>query len=159
MDSKQDILGVHFSYNFNWNLHVNTAINKANSLMYALRYLNTRLSGNQFRTLIHSHFLSRLTYACKVWSGSIGLNFKARKGRDQLLIDSGVISLRLTFIIRDAKLLHTFFTTMTPEPIIEQLLSYYNFIARRCNRLFFMIAISKRLAAAVLSTLQSTSLN
>ena len=113
-------------------------INKANSLMYALRYLNTRLSRNQFRTLIHSHFLSGLTYACQVWSGSIGSNikkriescyfkvirllcrdFKARKGREQLLIDSGVISLRSTFIIRDAKLLHTFCTTMTPKPIIE----------------------------------------
>ena len=73
------ILGVHFSENLNWNLHVNTAINKANSLMYALRYLNTRLSRNQFRTLIHYHFLSRLTYTCQVWSGFIGLNIKKRE--------------------------------------------------------------------------------
>ena len=124
----------------------------------------------QSRTLIHSHFLSRLTYACQVWSGSIGSNikkriescyfkvirllcwdFKARKGRDQLLIDSGVISLRSTFIIRDAKLLHTSCTTMTSEPIFKHLLSQCHFIAARCgNRLFFIITVPKRLAAAVL---------
>ena len=46
---------------------------------YALRYLNTRLSRNQFRTLIHYHFLSRLTYTCQVWSGFIGLNIKKRE--------------------------------------------------------------------------------
>jgi len=150
------ILGVHFTENLNWGKHINAAINKANSLMYALRCLNTRLSRNRFRTLIYSHFLSRLTYASQVWSGSMSSNnkkrlescffkvirllcrdFKGRKGRDQLLLDSGVTSLRSTFVIRDAKLLHTFCSTLTPEPIIECLLSQCHFIARRGNRLFF----------------------
>jgi hypothetical protein len=75
---------------------------------------------------------------------------KIRKGQDQLLINSGVISLRSTFIKRDAKLLHTFCTTMTPETIIERLLSHCHFIGKPGNRLFFMITVSKRSAAAVL---------
>jgi hypothetical protein len=75
---------------------------------------------------------------------------KIKKGQDQLLINSGVILLRSTFIKRDAKHLHTFCTTMTPETIIERLLSHCHFIGKPGNRLFFMITVSKRSAAAVL---------
>jgi hypothetical protein len=68
-------------------------------------------------------------------------DFKGRKGRDQLLLDSGS-----TFVIRDAKLLHTFCSTLTPEPIIERLLSQCHFIARRGNRLFFHDYSTKKIS-------------
>ena len=57
------ILGVWFSSCLDWNTHVDTAIKKANSMIYALRYLNSKLTRSQFTSLIHAHFLSKLTYA------------------------------------------------------------------------------------------------
>jgi hypothetical protein len=47
-----------------------SALSKANSMLYAFRYLNLKLSRSQFKTLINAHFLSKLTYASQVWSGT-----------------------------------------------------------------------------------------
>ncbi len=54
-------------------------------------------------------------------------------------------SLRSMFVERDAKLLHRIRTVLKPEPQVGRLLSQ----SRSENRLFFMIAVTRRLAALV----------
>jgi hypothetical protein len=72
------IVGVHFSHVMDRIFHANTAIKRANSVLYVLRYLNSKLSRDCFKTLIFAHFINKLTYASLVWSGSIPLKLKRR---------------------------------------------------------------------------------
>ncbi len=51
-------------------IDIDSALSKANSMLYAFRYLNSKLSRSQFKTLINAHFLSKLTYASQVWYGT-----------------------------------------------------------------------------------------
>ncbi len=110
------ILGVQFLHTLDWTSHVNLAIRKANSMIYALRYLNSKLLREHFKTLIHAHFLSKLIYASQTWSGCISLklrrrldscyykvlrllcrDFKGKKSRSVLLEQSKMSSLRAMF--------------------------------------------------------------
>jgi hypothetical protein len=150
------ILGLNFSPTLDWETHIDKTINKANSMIYAFRYLNSRISRARFATLLHAHFLSKLTFACQVWSGSLSStqrrridscffkmirllcrDFRGKISRAKLISDSGMRSLRSTFIERDAKLLHKICTELKPEPLVERLLSQCYIQARRENRLFF----------------------
>ena len=146
------ILGIHFSATLDWVTHIDIAINRANSLLYAFRYLNSKLTRKQFKTLINAHFLSKLTYASQVWSGVLSCklrnrlescyfkmlrllcrDYKGRESRSTLLAKSGMVSLRSIFISRDARLLHTFCYNLRPEPIAERLLSQCHFLTRLGN--------------------------
>jgi hypothetical protein len=150
------ILGIHFSSLLDWDSHIRKMINKANSFIYAFRYLNSRITRSKFISLIHAHFLSKLTYACQVWSGSLThrqkrrlessyykilrllcRDFKGTESREKLLSKSCMMSLRSLFVVRDTKLLHKLCTEMRPEPLIERLLSQSFVQSRRENRLFF----------------------
>ena len=150
------ILGVWFSKNLDWNFHVDKAIKKANSMVYALRYLNSKVSRPQFASLIHAHFLSKLTYACQIWSSSLSSSlkkrlescffkvirllcrdFKGKIGRQELIEKSGIPSIRSVFIVRDMKLLHKFCTNLIPDPIVERLMSQCHILTRREKRLYF----------------------
>jgi hypothetical protein len=158
------ILGVLFSHTLDWTSHVNSAMRKANSMIYALRYLNPKLSRDHFRALIHSHFLSYLMYASQTWSGSISLklksrldscyfkvlrllcwDFKGKKSRSALLAQSNMISLRAMFYQRDALLIHKLCTTLITDPIVGQLISQCYFTSRLGNRLLFFDYSSKRI--------------
>jgi len=57
-----------FNKNLKWNTHVFNIIKKANSITYFLRALNHILPRSLHRQVIHSHFLSHLTYASPVWA-------------------------------------------------------------------------------------------
>jgi hypothetical protein len=158
------ILGVHFSHNLDWSTHVNAAIKKANSMLYALRYLNSKLSRDRFKTLIFAHFISKITYASQVWSGSIPLklrkrldscyfkvlrllcrDFKGSKSRPVILNQTGMVSLRAIFFRRDASLLYYLCTTLKPDSIVVRLISQCYFISRQSNRLLFFDSSSKRI--------------
>jgi hypothetical protein len=41
---------------------------KANSLLYAFQYLNSKLSRSQFKRLVNANFLSKLVSASQVWN-------------------------------------------------------------------------------------------
>jgi hypothetical protein len=161
------ILGINFSRTLDWHFHINKAINKANSMIYAFRFLNSRISRQKFISLIHAHFLSKLIYACQVWSGSLTCSlkkrlescyfkiirllcrdFKGKKSREDLLKESGFLSLRSIFVARDTKLLHKFCTELKPEPIIERLMSQCFFQSRQENRLFFYDYSNKKIGRA-----------
>ena len=161
------ILGLHFSCWLDWNFHIDKAIKKANSMIYAFRYLNSSISRSKFIALIHAHFLSKLTYACQVWSGSLTTNlkkrlescyfkviwllcrdFRGKMSRDKLLSESGLKSLRSLFVMRDSKLLHKLCTTLRPEPLIECLLSQCHFQSRQENRLHFYDYGTKKIGRA-----------
>ena len=150
------ILGINFSSNLDWVSHVNSAINKANSMIYALRYLNARISRERLTSIIQAHFISKLTYASQVWSGSLSSCLKKKlescyfkilrllcrdnKGkmhRNDLIAASGLKSLRSLLVARDARLLHTLCTTLHPEPLVERLLSQCFYHSRNENKLFF----------------------
>jgi hypothetical protein len=158
------ILGVLFSHTLDWTPHVNSAMRKANSMIYALRYLNQKISRDHFRSLIHAHFLSNLTYSSQLWSGSISLklksrldscyfkvlrllcwDFKGKKSRSALLAQSNMTSLRAIFYQRDALLLHKLCTTLIPDPIVGRLISQCHFTSRLGNRLLFFDYSSKRI--------------
>ncbi len=128
------MLGITFSHLLDWKLQIDSAINKLISLMYSFKFCNAWLSRNQLKTLINAHFHSKLTYASQVWSGSISLNLKklescyfkmlrllcsnyrGKKSWIQLLVKSGMISLRSLFVMRDVKLLHKLCSSLIPEP-------------------------------------------
>ena len=59
--SKMKILGIEFKYDLSWDDHIIRTLAKTNSLSYALRFLNSKLSRDWFRKLIHAHVLSRLS--------------------------------------------------------------------------------------------------
>jgi hypothetical protein len=125
------ILGVQFSHTLDWASHVNLAIGKANSMIYALRYLNSKFSRGQLKTLIHAHFLSKLMYGSQAWSGNIPLklrnrldscyfkvlrllcwDFKGKKSRSDLLQQSNLPSLRAMLFQRDALCFTNFARTL-----------------------------------------------
>ena len=159
-----NILGIYFSDTLDWGTHVDSIINKANSLLYAFRYLNSKLSRKQFRSLISAHYISKLTYASQVWSGSLTnrlknrldssffkilrllcRDFEARKSRLLLLEKSSMQSLRTIFFCRDAKLLHTLCHDLRPEPLAERLLSQCHFLTRLGNRPHFFDYSAKKI--------------
>ncbi len=134
------ILGINFSDTLDWDTHVDSVIRKANSMLYAFRYLNPKLSRHQFKSIICAHYVSKLTYASQVWSGVLNSrlrsrlessyfkilrllcrDYKARVSRPILLEKSGMFSLRSIFICRDVKLLHTLCYNLSPEPLAERL--------------------------------------
>jgi hypothetical protein len=133
-------------------------------LLYAFRYLNSKLTRKQFKTLINAHFLSKLTYASQVWSGVLSCklrnrlescyfkilrllcrDYKGRESRSTLLAKSGMASLRSIFISRNARLLHTFCYNLLPEPIAECLLSQCHFLTRLGNRPHFFDYSNKKI--------------
>ncbi len=70
------ILLIHFSSSLDWNFHNGKKINKANSVVCAFCYLNSQITRSKFISLIHAHFISKLTYACQVWPGSVTCSLK-----------------------------------------------------------------------------------
>jgi hypothetical protein len=125
-------------------------------MLYAFRYLNSKLSRLQFKSIICALYVSKLTYASQVWSGVLSSrlrnrldssyykvlrllcrDYKARISRTTLLDKSGMFSLRSMFVCRDAKLLHTLCYNLRPEPLAERLLSQCHFLTRLGNRPHF----------------------
>jgi len=66
-----------------WNLHVNNAIKKANSVSYSLRMLNPILPRSLHRQVIYAHFISNLVYGSPVWAGC--LNVRDVKRIDEVI--------------------------------------------------------------------------
>ena len=67
------ILGLVFLDKLKWDTQVNSALNKANSMLYAMRYLNRFMSRKQFKQLIHAHYLSKIMYGSQVWSRTLNV--------------------------------------------------------------------------------------
>jgi hypothetical protein len=114
--------------------------------------------------LMYAHFISELTYASQVWSGSIPLKLKRRldscyckvlrllcrdfnglKSWPVILKQIGLVSLRAIFFRRDASLLKYLCTTLKPDPIVECLISQCLFTTRQGNRLLFFDYAFKRI--------------
>jgi hypothetical protein len=133
-------------------------------MVYALRYLNAKLSREHFKTLIFAHFISKLTYASQVWSGSIPVKLKTRLNscyfkalrllcrdfrgqlsRSTVLRMTDMVSLKAIFLKRDALLLHSICTTLKPDPIVHRLISHCYFTSRQGNRLLFFYYASRKI--------------
>jgi len=139
-----------------WTPHVSKMIQSVSSLTYAFRILNKNLNRCQFKQIIHSFFISRMSYGCQIWSGNLtktcknridscffrmlrllNYDFKGRESRQNLVENSNMRSPRSLFIIRDMQLLHKLCTKLATEPLISKLISRAHYNERRPNRLLF----------------------
>ena len=144
------ILGLIFSSDLSWTKNVNKSINSANSLLYAFRYLNRKVTRKQFCNLIQAHFVSRLSYASQVWSGNLTysarkrldgcfykmirllkFDFKAKLNRSELLNDTSLRSLRSIFLLRDAKTMFSLCTNLRPDALAIRMLAQGYTASRR----------------------------
>ena len=73
VDNAQSItvLGIKFTSDLSSKSHALENIKSANSQLFALRYLNSKLSRNQFKQIIHAHYLNRLLYASALLAGTL----------------------------------------------------------------------------------------
>ena len=150
------ILGLNFRYDLCWDAHVSAVINKVNSLSYALRYVNSKMSRQGFKRLIHAHVISRLSYGSQVWSGctSYGLSrrvtscyfkfmklyckdFRNKLSRRDLLERSELRSLDSIFKIQACKLIHSVCFYLVPEQLALSVLSKGYYSVRFPNRVTF----------------------
>ena len=154
--SEMKILGFIFTYNLNWEKHLKKMVGKVNSMSYALRYINSKLSREHFKRLINAHVISRLSYGSQLWEGCVPVtlaqrvkscyfkflkllvkDFKKKHSHRTLLELSGMRSLDSLFKLQSCKLLHSVCTNHTPSQLMRSVLSrgYYN--DRHPNRLKF----------------------
>ena len=63
------VLGVHFDANLNWKTHIKNTINKMNRLTSGLKFLQKRLSRNQFLKATTSQFYGLCYYGSSLWLG------------------------------------------------------------------------------------------
>jgi hypothetical protein len=163
-EPKMKILGIDFKYDLSWHEYVDKIIAKTNSLSYALRYVNSKLSRNGFKRLIHAHVLSRLTYGSQLWSNCVSYNsaqrlkscyykflrlltkdYKKKLDRKGLLKKSSMRSLESIFKIQACRLLHSICYNLTPSQLALSVLSrgYHN--ERNPGRLTFTRQNAKRI--------------
>ncbi len=161
--SKMKILGFQFTYNLDWNDHINTTFNKVNSLSYVLRYINSKLLRPHFKRLIHAHVISRLSYGSQLWSECTSFNlaqkakscyfkflrlyardFQKKFSFKSLLETSGMHSLDSIFCLQACRTLHSICFNMSPFQLATSVIArgYYN--DRHRNRLFFARHNSKK---------------
>jgi len=72
------VLGVLFDAQMSWIPQMNKAIKSCQRLKPALHYLNIRLSRDQFKKVITSHYYSRLYYASELWFPCLNKKFQKR---------------------------------------------------------------------------------
>ena len=65
------VLGLKFTSNLSSKSQALENLKSANSQLYALRYLNSKLNRKQFKQIIHAHYLSRLLYGLALWARNI----------------------------------------------------------------------------------------
>ncbi len=155
--SGMKILGFNFTYNLSWEEHLRKVVGKVNSLSYALRYVNSKLSRDHFKRLINAHVISRLSYGSQLWEGcaTVALaqrvrscyykflkllvkDFRKKYSYRVLLERSGMKSLDSIFRMQSCKLLHSICINQTPLQLFNSILAggYYN--DRYPNRLKFV---------------------
>lgn len=154
--SKMKILGVDFRYDLSWDDHINRTLAKTNSLSYALRFLNSKLSRSGFKKLIHAHILSRLSYGSQLWANCVTYNtaqkmkscyykylrlmcrdYKKKLNRKGLLDETGMRSLDSIFKLQACRLLHSVCHFLTPSQLALTILTRGYFNERIPDRLTF----------------------
>jgi len=135
------VLGVIFQSNMKWTTHVNSIIKGTNAFCYSLRILNQSLSRQQHRQVIHSHIISRISYAMPVWGGNLNTIDRRRLNtllfkvvrlhcRDfsriltnkELCETAKIRSMDSIRIISDAKQLHGIVTSFTNTQLTLRLI-------------------------------------
>ncbi len=157
------ILGINFRYDLGWDVHVSMVINKVNSLSYALRYVNSKLSRQGFKKLIRAHVISRLSYGSQIWSGCTSSrlsrrvtscyfkfiklyckDFRNKLNRKELLERSELRSLDSIFKVQACKLVHSVCLNLVPEQLALSVLSRGYYSTRFPNRMAFFRRNTRR---------------
>ena len=156
------ILGITFQSNLRWESLIKNTLNSANSLMYAFRYLNNKLTRPQFRQIIHAHYISKIAYAMPVWGRSINqkmvdrlnssifkmlrlycFDFNRELHRADLVRTANIRTFPSMRIISDCKMLHKLCQAGEPPYISERLRKLSYKLSRYPGRLFFHSAGNK----------------
>jgi len=72
------MLGIYVDASLKWDTLIEKQVAKCRSYIFTLRYLRKHLSEKETLTIVKSHIISRLTYACPAWSHSLGFNLRAK---------------------------------------------------------------------------------
>jgi len=158
------VLGVTFEKSLRWSTHVSNVIKKANSTTYSLRMLNLILPRSLHRQVIHSHFLSHLTYASPVWAGCLkvaeirrmnALVFKVLRqhcfdytrnlSNRELCVKSNIRSFTSLRIINDTIMLHGLCRNPTNLDLTIRLIQQSFSLPRYPDKLYFFDASQKRI--------------
>ena len=142
---------------------MSTVINKVNSLLYALRYINSKLSRQGLKKLIHAHMISRQSYGSQIWSGCTSSrlsqrvrscyfkfiklyckDFRNKLNRKELLERSELRSLDSFFKVQACKLVHSVCLNLVPEQLALSVLSRGYYSTRFPNRTAFFRRNTRR---------------
>lgn len=158
------ILGITFNKNLKWNSHTSNIMKKANSLTYSLRALNLILPRPLHRQVIHSHFLSHLTYASPIWAGCLTVSelkrintlvFKILRqqcfdynrylSNRELCAKSNIRSFTSLRVINDTIMLHGLCRNPTNLELTIRLIQQSFSLPRYPEKLYFFDASNRRI--------------